>query len=102
MYKNDNILKWWEIALIIISVIIVTSFIIYLAIAESKSFINSDNYRVVRVYDGYNPDPISSYEGNVKILGGSNGSNRIRLEIDKRKVIIRGGIVIIEEGENNN
>ena len=66
---------------------------------EMKS-INSDFNgglnRIVSVYD-YSGKLIKTYEGKVDIGGSPDGSGEILFDLNGKRTIINGGIVIIDE-----
>lgn len=52
--------------------------------------------RRIEVYD-YNGKLIKTYEGRVDIGGSPEGSGEILFDLDGKRTIINGGIVIIDE-----
>ena len=61
-----------------------------------NSDINGGLNRIVSVYD-YNGKLIKTYEGRVDIGGSPEGSGEILFDLNGKRTIINGGIVIIDE-----
>ena len=99
--KNTQTSEWfWRI---IIACIILLLSIVFIKIGTSSSFqrglksfgsdFNGGLYRTVTVYD-YNGDEIKSYSGKFDV---SESENEVYFDLDDKRVIIHGGIIINEE-----
>lgn len=65
-------------------------------IKDLKSEWNGGLERTVKVYNYVTDKPIITYSGKINIFNDIN-SKEVELIVDGKRIVIRGGIIIIEE-----